>query len=156
MIQNEYETIYVTRPELPEDELTRLSEKLRGIIGNYEGSVLVWEDWGRRKMAYAVKKHQHGHYTYMNYVGPANLPRELERNIRIEDNMIRFLTVKLEDDVDPEERLGIAVERQRQRAEKLAQQAAEDEAREEARAARRGRDSRQREDDSDSDTEGEE
>lgn len=153
MIQNEYETIYVTRPELPEDETTRLADKLRGIIGNYEGAVLVWEDWGRRKMAYAVKKHAHGHYTYVNYVGPANLPKELERNIRIEDNMIRFLTVKLDDDVDAEECLGIAVERQRRRAEKLAQQAAEDEAREEARAQRRGRDSRSREDDSDSEGE---
>ena len=136
---HEYETIFVMRPELPTDERSRLSEKLSGVISKGEGSVLVSEEWGKKRLAYPIKKHNHGEYTYLNYVGPAELPLELERNIRLEDNLIRFLTVVLERNVDPEERQVIAEERQRKRAEKAESDRAEEEERQAARAARNER-----------------
>ena len=122
MILNEYETIYVTRPDLDADEQTRLDEKFESVISK-DGTILVKEEWGKRKLAYEIKKLNYGNYTYLNFVGPADIPTEIERSVRIEDNVIRFLTVKLEDTVDVEERRVVAEERQRKRAEKRAQEA---------------------------------
>jgi small subunit ribosomal protein S6 len=119
MIMNEYETIFVTRPDLDAEEQTRLGEKFESVIAK-NGTILVKEEWGKRKMAYEIQKHGFGHYTYLNFVGPADIPTELERNVKIEDNIIRFLTVKLEDTVDVEECRVVAEERQRKRAEKRA------------------------------------
>ena len=109
MILNEYETIYVTRPDLDADEQTRLDEKFESVISK-DGTILVKEEWGKRKLAYEIKKLNYGNYTYLNFVGPADIPTEIERSVRIEDNVIRFLTVKLEDTVDVEERRAVAGE----------------------------------------------
>lgn len=122
MIMNEYETIYVTRPDLDAAEQTRLDEKFESVISK-DGTILVKEVWGKRKLAYEIKKHTYGNYTYVNFVGPADIPTEIERSVRIEDNVIRFLTVKLDDTVDVEECRVVAEERQRKRAEKRAQEA---------------------------------
>ena len=124
MILHEYETIFVTRPELADDEHTRLKDKFLGIVTSREGSILELDDWGRRKLAYEIKKHAYGHYYYLNYIGPADLPSELERNMRIEDNLIRWLTVRLGTDVDLEERRVVAEERKRLKAERAAEMAA--------------------------------
>ena len=102
MIINEYETTYITRPELSEDVQVRLFEKLNEIIERYEGTLFTHDQWGRRKLAYQIKKHNHGFYVYLNYVGPADLPKELERIIRLDDQIIRFLTVKLDGNVELE------------------------------------------------------
>ncbi len=53
-LQHEYETFYVTKPELPDDEVTRISDKLLGAIERLKGSLLVSEDWGRRKLSYPI------------------------------------------------------------------------------------------------------
>ncbi len=102
MIRHEYETIYVTRPDLTEADQSRIDEKLQGIISNGSGDLLVFETWGRRKLAYPIRRQQQGAYQYLHYVAPAELPGELERNMRLEDSLIRFLTVKLDEQVDLE------------------------------------------------------
>ena len=122
MIYNEYETTYISQPDLPETELTRIQEKFQNIIDTRQGSVLVRDDLGRRKLAYPIGKHNYGVYVYLNYVGPADIVAEIERNMRNEDAVIRFLTIRNEVDVDPEERRVIAIERQRKRAEARAAQ----------------------------------
>ena len=110
-IYNEYELTFILKPELGEDVNTRTIEKLLGVIERYEGVVLINDSWGRRKLAYPIERHQFGFYVYLNYVGPAGLPHEMERLIRIDDNIIRFLTVKLSDDIDAEEIKSDAVAR---------------------------------------------
>ena len=116
MIYTEYETIYVVKPELPEDALSALNEKIQGIISKNEGETLTFDDWGKRKLAYPIQKNSKGHYIYLNYVGPSSLVAELERHLRIEDNLLRFLTVKLGFDVDVEARRAQAYELNAQRA----------------------------------------
>jgi small subunit ribosomal protein S6 len=147
MIYNEYELIYVARPELAAAELEKLSDKLTKVIAKKKGEVLVTEDWGKKRLAYPIQRHEHGHYAYVNFVGPAELPLEVERNLRIDDSAIRFMTVRLGENVDPEARKVLAEKRQEVRATRQAQeQEAEqarleaDQAREEARAAARARD----------------
>jgi len=128
MILNEYETIYVARPDLTEDVMTRITQKFESVVAERGGTMLVSEDWGKRKLAYIIRKHQRGHYVYLNYVGPAALVGEMERNLGIEDDLLRFLTVKIETDVEVEARRVIAEERRRLRIERMAALKAEEEA----------------------------
>ena len=125
---NEYETTYVVRPDLSEDLMTRITTRFEKVVLERGGTMLVSEDWGKRKLAYLVKKHQRGHYIYLNYVGPANLVGEMERSLGLEDDLLRFLTVKLGDDVDVDSRRTLAEERKRLRIERMAALKAEEEA----------------------------
>lgn len=124
MIYTEYETIYVVKPELPDDALSALNEKVAGIIEKNDGTMLLVDDWGKRKLAYPIQKNSKGHYVYINFAGPSNLIAELERNLRIEDNLLRFLTVKLSVDIDLDAKKAAAAEEGVRRAEAAAARAA--------------------------------
>ncbi|MCB9744824.1 MAG: 30S ribosomal protein S6 [Alphaproteobacteria bacterium] len=110
MRYTEYETIYIVKPELTEDVVQAIHEKIDGIIDRFEGHVLLRDDWGKRKLAYPIQKNSKGHYTHLTYLGPNDLVAELERVLRLDANLIRFLTVRLADDVDVEVRLAEAEE----------------------------------------------
>jgi len=127
-ILNEYETTYVARPDLTDDQMNKITEKIEGVVKGAGGTVLVTEDWGKRKLAYLINRCQKGHYIYLNYCGPSPIINEVERNLRLEDNLLRFLTVKIEDDVEPETRRVLAEERKRMRIERMAALKAEEEA----------------------------
>lgn len=128
MILNEYETIYVVRPDLTDDVMTKITSKFESVVTERGGTMLVSEDWGKRKLAYLINKHQRGQFIYLNYVGPAVLVGEMERNLGLEDNLLRFLTVKLGEDVEVESRRALAEERKRLRIERMAAIKAEEEA----------------------------
>ena len=128
MIMHEYETIYVLRSDLPEEESTRIHDRFQAIFDQNNGNILVRDDWGRRKLAYAIRKQGYGHYVYLNFTGPADLPIAIERYVSIEDNCIRFITVKLDENVETEERRVVAEERQRLRTQKMAAEALQAEA----------------------------
>jgi small subunit ribosomal protein S6 len=142
MLNHEYETTFIFRPDLDEAEHDRVKDRLEAIITEAGGEVLIFEDWGRRRLAYTIKKHQYGHYLLWNYVAPPSVPGEIERIVRIEEPIIRFLTIKNTELVDVEEVRAIAEERQRKRAAALAAQAAESES-----GHRGDRDDRDRRDD---------
>lgn len=125
---NEYETTYVVRPDLTDDLMGRIVQKFEGLIANNQGTMLVTEDWGKRKLSYPINKQNRGHYVYLNFVGPSSIVSELERNLRNEDNLLRFLTVLLARDVDPETRRILAEQRRQQRIERMAALKAEEEA----------------------------
>ena len=128
MILNEYETIYIARPDLTDDLLAKINTKVQGIIADNGGTLLVAEDWGKRKLSYLIRKHTRGHYVYLNYVSGATLVAEVERNLGIEDNLLRYLTVKLGAQVDVDAAKAVAEERRRHRQERMAAQRAEEEA----------------------------
>lgn len=128
MILNEYETIYIARPDLTEDVMSKITTRFEAVITDNAGTILVNEDWGKRKLAYIISKHQRGHYIYLNYVAPATLVAEVERTLGLEDQLLRFLTVKLEDNVEIEARRALAEERKRLRIERMAALKAEEEA----------------------------
>jgi small subunit ribosomal protein S6 len=128
LILNEYETIYIARPDLTEDVMTKITTRFEAVITGNAGVILVSEDWGKRKLAYIISKHQRGHYIYLNYVAPAVLVAEVERTLGLEDQLLRFLTIKLEDNVEIEARRALAEERKRLRIERMAALKAEEEA----------------------------
>ena len=98
----EYETIYILRPDLPESTISDVNKKIRGIIETSGGQLLKVENWGKRRLAYEVKKHFKGTYLFWNYLGKAGLVEEVERNLKISDSVIRFYTVKMDENVAPQ------------------------------------------------------
>ena len=97
-----YETTYITRAELADDALKALQERLTGILSQYSGEVVLTEDWGKRKLAYPIQKETRGHYSYLVYSGKGDVVHEIERNLRLHDHVLRFLSVALEQKFEPE------------------------------------------------------
>jgi small subunit ribosomal protein S6 len=102
--KREYETTYILRPDVSNDGISTVNTKIRGIIETGGGSLLKVENWGRRKLAYEVKKHLKGVYLFFSYLGPAGLVEEVERNLRLSDTVIRYYSVKVANNVDSAEK----------------------------------------------------
>jgi small subunit ribosomal protein S6 len=99
---NRYETIFVINPDLGEDEVQNVVTKFTGIISAQNGVQLKLDDWGRRRLAYKIEKFSQGYYVLADFAGmPAGLA-ELERNLKIDDRIIRFLSVKTGENVNVE------------------------------------------------------
>jgi small subunit ribosomal protein S6 len=101
----EYETVYLLKPDLPPDQLSAIKDKFTHVIAEAKGHLLSQGDWGKRKLAYDVQKNHHGHYIYLRYLGPEGLVGQFERLLGIEDSVMKFLTVRLSDEVNVQERL---------------------------------------------------
>jgi len=97
---SKYETIFIAQPELGEEELKGLTEKVQEVISSLNGECRRLEDWGVRKLAYPVKKCFRGRYFYLNFNGNSALIAELERRLRLDDKVIRYQSVKLEKEAD--------------------------------------------------------
>jgi small subunit ribosomal protein S6 len=97
-----YETTFITRSELSDDALKALQDRLTQVVGEYKGAIVMHEDWGKRKLAYPIHKESRGHYTYLVYTGKGDIVHEIERNLRLHDHVLRFLTVNLEKEFDAE------------------------------------------------------
>ncbi|RME06466.1 MAG: 30S ribosomal protein S6 [Deltaproteobacteria bacterium] len=106
-MNREYETIFIVRPNVTDETLKEVCDKVIGVIRKMGGTVIEIEEWGKRKLAYRVKKHTKGFYYLLHYAGLQAIPLELERNLKIMEPVIRYLTVKLSDEIDVE-RLGIS------------------------------------------------
>ncbi|MDO9462172.1 MAG: 30S ribosomal protein S6 [Deltaproteobacteria bacterium] len=96
-VPRRYETIFIAKPNLSPDDLKNLSDKMRDIMVQAGGQIVKFDEWGVRRLAYAVKKHNQGFYFFTDYAGAPALVKELERNLKIDDRVIKYLTVKLED-----------------------------------------------------------
>jgi len=94
-----YETIYIVQPDLGEEDIKALSEKVQDVITAMKGECRRLEDWGTRKLAYLVKKQARGRYFYLNFEGDTNLIAELERRLRLDDRVLRYQSVKLDKEV---------------------------------------------------------
>jgi small subunit ribosomal protein S6 len=90
-----YETIFILDPDLEEEQTLPIIEKIKGIITQASGEILKVEDWGKRKLAYEVKKKSKGHFILIHFLGSPALLSELERNFRVMDAVIKFQSVRL-------------------------------------------------------------
>ena len=91
-----YETIFILNPSLEEEAVKANIEKFKGVIENGGGTVENVDFWGKRKLAYEIKKNTEGYYTLVNFSANPELPRELDRIFRITDTVIRHIIVKEE------------------------------------------------------------
>jgi small subunit ribosomal protein S6 len=98
--KREYETIYILRPDSTTDVIAQVNQKVRSVIEAGGGTLLKVDNWGKRKLAYEVKKQLKGIYLFFSYLGTAGLVEEVERNLRLTDSVIRYYSVKIEENVD--------------------------------------------------------
>jgi small subunit ribosomal protein S6 len=100
----EYETIFLVKPELTDDNVDRLKERVRGIVSREGGKVIRFTVWGKKKTLYPVAKQPRAIYVHTHYLGNSKMVAEVERNLRNIDEVTRYLSVKIADEVDPESR----------------------------------------------------
>ena len=96
----EYETIYILRPNTPNEGVAEVNARIRGVIEGMGGKIMKVDNWGKRRLAYEVAKERKGIYLYWLYLAQPGVVEETERNLRMLDSVIRYLTVKVDDNVD--------------------------------------------------------
>lgn len=100
-----YETIFIVNPNLVTENYQEVISKFSGLVEKEKGIMIKVDEWGTQKMAYDVKKFDKGAYVLFEYCGTAGLTTTLERDLKLDDRILLFQTVKLADKVDPEELL---------------------------------------------------
>ncbi len=100
----EYEMVYILRPNTANDGVAEINGKVKGIIEGMGGKILKVDNWGKRRLSYEVAKERKGIYLYWRYLATAGVVEETERNLRMLDLVIRFLTVRLDESIDLEAR----------------------------------------------------
>lgn len=91
---NKYETLYILNASSDDAQKDALIEKFKGVVTAGGGEVEAVDKWGVKKLAYEIDFKSEGYYVLMTFTAPAQLPQELERQMRITDDVIRFIVVK--------------------------------------------------------------
>ncbi|MEM7139334.1 MAG: 30S ribosomal protein S6 [Myxococcota bacterium] len=97
----EYETIYILRSDVDNDAAEKVVGRARDVIERLDGTLTKLDNWGKRRLAYPIRKSNRGIFVYLKYIGYGGLVAELERNLRLLDEVVRFQTVLLREDLDP-------------------------------------------------------
>jgi small subunit ribosomal protein S6 len=97
-----YDLIFIVQPELNEEEVKGLTERYLQIITAQKGTIIKTEDWGKRRLAYDINKQSKGNYVLVDFYGPGSMIKEIERNLKIDDNILKFLSIKTRDPFNPE------------------------------------------------------
>ena len=93
---NQYEVMYVIDPALEDSARAELINRFSDLVTKNGGEVDRVDEWGKRRLAYAIQYKTEGYYVLMYIKAPAELPREIERNMQISDSVLRYLTVRYE------------------------------------------------------------
>jgi small subunit ribosomal protein S6 len=89
-----YDVIYILDPNSTTEEMTAVSTKIEQIVSDSKGTVLKKDDWGKRRLAYVVKKHREGHYVFIHVSVSPDTVAEITRNLRLLEKVIKFSIVK--------------------------------------------------------------
>jgi len=109
-----YDLIFIARPATPEDEIKKVLSTIEHACAEKGGKIEKTEHWGTRKLAYRVAKHREGIYVYQQIrTSHGELIAELERRLRVQDAVIKYLTVRLDEDLKRQKKLS---ERREKRA----------------------------------------
>ena len=97
-----YETIFIVDNELSEEERIPIFEKLKDLNHQHNGLPVMTDEWGKKRLAYEIRKKTHGYYVRLDYCGSGILVDEIERFFRIDDRILKYMTVLLEKEIDIE------------------------------------------------------
>ena len=92
-----YESVFIARQDIAGAQVEVLADQFAGLVEERGGKVTKKEHWGLRNLAYRIKKNRKGHYVLLNLDAPADAVHEMERNMRINEDVIRFLTVRVDE-----------------------------------------------------------
>lgn len=91
---NMYEAMYIVTPEMEDEAIKGVIEKFSGIITANGGEIEKTDEWGRKKLAYPIDYKTEGYYVLVNFAAAPELPRELERNFRNDESILRYMVVR--------------------------------------------------------------
>ena len=94
---NKYEVTVILSAKLEEEERAGALERIKGYITRYNGTVGEVEEWGKKRLAYEIQKMNEGYYYFIHFDAEAGVPAQIEENIRIMDNVLRFLCVRADE-----------------------------------------------------------
>lgn len=120
----EYETTFIVQPEISEEGSQAILTKLDGILESGAATRLMCEDHGKRKLAYEIRKFHKGHYYTLQFLNDGKVVPELERTLRLEESVLRFLTILADDEVaDVDARKAVATEAELEQTKRAAERA---------------------------------
>lgn len=100
--QRHYESIFILSPSISETVVKDILERTNRILSEHKAISLRQDDWAKRRMAYMIDKHAMGHYFYFRYVGTQEAVVAFERSLKLDANVLRFMTVKLSEALNQE------------------------------------------------------
>ncbi len=114
-----YEALYIVRPDLKDDEIQTVADGVQGVVTQHGGAIVRSEIWGKRRLAYEVKRFMEGCYVLVRFEAPAEVIKRLENHFRLSDAIIRHLVVHFD-----EMTLRLEAEQQKRNEEQLKASAA--------------------------------
>jgi small subunit ribosomal protein S6 len=118
-----YDLVFIIHPDRTEEEVKAVTDKYIQILTAQKGTLIKTDDWGKRRLAYDINKQSKGTYLLIDFYGPGTMIKEIERNLKIDDNILRYMTVKTRDPFNPE---SLEEERKKEQLLQEAQMAAEE------------------------------
>ena len=104
MSTRKYELVYVVSPDASDEQVTALHDQVQAIVTRYNGTIEKTEPWGRRKLAYEIGHHKEGNYVLELINGTGELMKELERRLRVSEKILRYLVVRVDEELRAAER----------------------------------------------------
>ena len=99
--KREYETVTILKPSTNKKDILDLVGKVQGIFKEFDATLIEIENWGSRTLAYPIRRSKNGVYLYWRFLGGSDIVRELDRNFQIATAILRYHTIKVDEDVDP-------------------------------------------------------
>jgi small subunit ribosomal protein S6 len=101
-----YDLIFICRPATPEEEITKIIGTIEHTCAEHGGKIEKMEKWGARRMAYRVAKHREGFYVYIALRSTqGDLIKELERRLKVSDAVIKYMTIRLDEEIKRQQKL---------------------------------------------------
>ena len=98
-----YETIYIVDPTIKDEDHQEVIKKFQNLIEKEKGVFIKVNEWGKQRLAYEIRNFDKGSYILMDYCGDSGITAKLERDLKLDDRVLKYQTVKLADKVDPQE-----------------------------------------------------
>ncbi|HIE65893.1 MAG: 30S ribosomal protein S6 [Nitrospira sp.] len=95
---NAYETIYIVKPTLSEEEITKITDKIKALIEKDGGEIVGADSFGKKRLAYEVRKEKRGIYLILHFRATPAILLELEQSYRLSETIIKYLTIKISED----------------------------------------------------------
>ena len=89
-----YEVIAIAKSALPEEDITKIIDRIESIIVKDHGVIAKIDKWGKRRLAYEINKEKEGYYFFFDFAGDGPMVSEIERNFKIDDRILKFITIK--------------------------------------------------------------
>jgi ribosomal protein S6 len=100
----EYETVFLIKPDVTDETVEKIKERLRTTVAKDGGKVIKFTHWGKKKTAFPVVKQPRAFYLHVNYLGASSTVAEVERNLAIIEDVTKYMTTKIAEGIDPASR----------------------------------------------------